>query len=146
MPNTLVLRALTGDLRGQEFTVTGSAPYILGRSRSCSLRLTGDATISRQHCSIEMDARGVWVQDLGSLNGTLVNGTSISRTNVPSDRGATCVQSPRQELHDGDELRVCANAFAVCLREVALAPKSKETIRWDASSLEVQLALASGGA
>ena len=142
MPNTLVLRALTGDLRGQEFTVTGSAPYILGRSRSCSLRLTGDATVSRQHCSIEMDARGVWVQDLGSLNGTLVNGTAISRANASCEPGATCIQSPRRELHDGDELRVCNIAFAVCLRELVPATQSKDTLRWLSSSPEVQHALA----
>jgi pSer/pThr/pTyr-binding forkhead associated (FHA) protein len=141
MPNTLVLRALTGDLRGQEFAVPDSSHYIMGRSRSCSLRLTGDATVSRQHCLIEVDPRGVWVQDLGSLNGTLINGTNISRNNVSRD-GATCVQSPRQELHDGDELRVCNNVFAVCLRETAPAPKSKDTMRWVPSSPEVQHAFA----
>lgn len=138
MPNTLILRALTGDLRGKEFTVTGSAPYILGRSRSCSLRLTGDATVSRQHCLIEGDALGFWVQDLGSLNGTLINGTNISPRQAPHDSGATCIQSTRQELHDGDELRVCNIAFAVCLREAALSLKSKDTMRWVSSSPEVQ--------
>lgn len=89
-----------------------------------------------------MDARGVWVQDLGSLNGTLINGTSISRSHVPCDPGATCVQSPRQELHDGDELRVCTIAFAVCLRETVPAPKSKDTMRWITASPEVQHAFA----
>jgi pSer/pThr/pTyr-binding forkhead associated (FHA) protein len=141
MPNTLVLRALTGDLRGQEFAVTGSAHWILGRSRSCSLRLPGDATVSRQHCLIEMDTRGVWVQDLGSLNGTLINGTRISRGNAPCDPDATCVESPRQELADGDELRICNNVFAVCLQEAEPAPSRKDTMRWVVSSPEVQHAL-----
>ena len=129
MPNTLILRALTGDLRGQEFAVPESAHYIIGRSRSCSLRLTGDATVSRQHCLLERDARGVWVQDLGSLNGTLINGTPIARGNVPVANGATYVQSPRQELHDGDELRICNTAFAVCVREPVAATKAKDTMR-----------------
>jgi eukaryotic-like serine/threonine-protein kinase len=143
MPNTLVLRALTGELRGQEFAVTSSAHWIIGRSRGCSLRLPSDGTVSRQHCLIEVDARGVWVQDLGSRNGTLVNGTRISVKNAPSDSSATCVQPPRQELADGDELRICNNLFAVCFKEVEPAPNRKDTMRWVVSSPEVQHAFAS---
>ena len=132
MPNTLVLRALTGDLRGQEFAVKSPAHCILGRSRKCSLRLPGDATVSRQHCLIEIDNRGAWVQDLGSLNGTLVNGSKISPVHAPADSEATHVQSARQELNDGDELRICNNIFAVCF---------KDTLRKLESSRENHLAL-----
>ena len=141
MANRLVLRALTGDLRGQEFAVTGSAHWILGRSRSCSVRLPGDATVSRQHCLIEMDKRGVWVQDLGSLNGTLVNGNKIARTKEEADRDATYVQPDRQELNDGDELRICNNVFAVCLEEVNAPRNCKETVRRNDSSHEFDLSL-----
>ena len=142
MTNTLVLRALTGDLRGQEFAVSSSAHWTIGRSRTCSLRLPGDATVSRQHCLIELDARGVWVKDLGSLNGTLINGTRISGGTLQSDSNMTYVESPRQQLADGDELRVSNNVFAVCLREVEPAPSRKDTMRWVVSSPEVQHAFA----
>ena len=140
MPNMLVLRALTGDLRGQEFTVTGSAHWIVGRSRSCSVRLTGDATVSRQHCLIEMDRRGVWVQDLGSLNGTLINGNKISRGEDRIEQDATYVQPSRQELNDGDELRICNNVFAVCLRDAEPSVNCKDTMRKSESSHQLDLA------
>ena len=141
MPNKLVLRALTGDLRGQEFAVTGDAHWILGRSRSCSLRLTGDATVSRQHCLIEMDKRGVWVQDLGSLNGTLVNGAKVSGANARPDNDSTYLQPARQVLNDGDELRVCNNVFAVCLSDADPSLDCTEGVRRRDSSHELDLSL-----
>jgi len=113
----LTLRALTGDLRGQEFTFRGPAYCVLGRSRSCQLRLPGDATVSRQHCLIEMEGAGVWVQDLGSLNGTHINGQKIGQRDRDRQTDATLVAPPRQELQDGDELRVCNNIFAVVLAD-----------------------------
>jgi len=119
MPKTmLVLRALTGELRGQEFAVQGNAYWILGRSRSCTLRLLGDGTVSRHHCLIEIDSKGVWVQDLGSLNGTHVNGFKISSADPQAGSDATMPQASRQGLSDGDELRICNNVFAVCLTEI----------------------------
>jgi pSer/pThr/pTyr-binding forkhead associated (FHA) protein len=102
MAAMLVLRALTGDLRGQEFAINGPAHCVLGRSRTCTLRLPGDATVSRQHCLIELDEGGVWVQDLGSLNGTLVNGEKIGQRDGRPENDATMVQPPRHALNDGD--------------------------------------------
>jgi serine/threonine-protein kinase len=117
MPSKMTLRALTGDLRGQEFTFHGPAYCVLGRSRTCQLRLPGDGTVSRQHCLIELEPDGVWAQDLGSLNGTHVNGEKIGQRDRDRQTDATLVAPPRQELQDGDELRICNNIFAVVLTE-----------------------------
>jgi len=38
--------------------------------------------VSRYHCRLERTAEGIFVQDLGSTNGTFVDGQSISRTAV----------------------------------------------------------------
>ena len=91
MAAMLILKAMTGDLRGQEFALTGPAHCVLGRSRGCTLRLPGDATVSRQHCLLELDDSGAWAQDLGSLNGTYVNRRRIDGEEV---------------LEDGDELQI----------------------------------------
>ncbi len=119
MTTTLTLRALTGDLRGQTFVFSDPAHCVVGRSRSCQLRLPGDATVSRQHCLIEMAPNGVWVQDLGSLNGTHVNGEKIGQRERDREGDATMIAPARQLLFDGDELRVCNNVFAVVLNEGA---------------------------
>ena len=115
MAATLTLRALTGDLRGQEFTFRAPARCVLGRSRNCHLRLPRDTTVSRQHCLFELDREGAWVQDLGSLNGTHLNGEKIGQRQDERQADATVVAPSRQALQDGDVLRVCNSLFAVAL-------------------------------
>ena len=112
----LTLKAIGGELDGQEFTFRGPTYCVLGRSRTCTLRVPGDATVSRQHCVLELNSDGVWVQDLGSLNGTHINGEKIGQRERYRHGDATMVQPARQTLQDGDILRVCNNTFAVRLR------------------------------
>jgi len=76
------------------------------------------------------------VQDLGSLNGTLINGDKISAAKEQADRDATYIQPERRELNDGDELRICNNVFAVRLEEVNAARDCKDTMRRSESSHE----------
>lgn len=142
MPTTMILRALTGDLRGKEFAFNGPVHLVVGRSRSCALRLPGDATVSRQHCVIEMDDQGAWIQDLGSLNGTHVNGERIGHRDRVRDEDVTMVQPPRHELQNGDELRICNNIFAVVLPEFDY-PEHREDqlVKQDHTSGEWHLAL-----
>ena len=41
-------------------------------------RPAADADVSRTHCEVQMDGARVFVRDLGSTNGTYVNGTLIA--------------------------------------------------------------------
>ena len=90
------LRALTWDVeRGLRGFVEALAPpappmpaapvlriteeeheIVLGRSRTCS-RVFDDESISRRHTMIRRTAEGLVVQDLGSTNGTWVNGVRV---------------------------------------------------------------------
>ena len=79
------------------------AQMALGRSSDCELYLP-EAEVSRRHAILELvqDAEGrgiVCVVDLGSTNGTFINGHRIERANDP------------QRLHPGDLLRVGNHAF-----------------------------------
>lgn len=141
MANMLILRALTGELRGLEFAFTGPVTVTLGRSRGCTLRLTGDATVSRQHCILEMDDYGLWVQDLGSLNGTHVNGEKVGQRTPVLGEDATMVQPPRHALVDGDELRVCNNLFAVELTAVDLKRQPEKAHRPGSSEMEIAVCI-----
>ena len=111
----MILRALTGNLRGQEFKFRAPACCMLGRSLNCELRLPHDARVSRQHCLVEPDGAGAWVQDLGSLNGTHLNGVKIGQRQDKRETDATLAVPPRRVLRDGDELQVGDNLFAVVL-------------------------------
>jgi pSer/pThr/pTyr-binding forkhead associated (FHA) protein len=62
-------------LRGDEVTRTelaGKAKYVVGRSRKADVTLDLDG-ISRLHIEIEVRDNGIFVKDLGSVNGTKLN-------------------------------------------------------------------------
>jgi pSer/pThr/pTyr-binding forkhead associated (FHA) protein len=84
-------------------------------------------TVSRQHCLIELEGGSAWVQDLGSLNGTHVNGQKIGQPGYERQADATWVAPARQELQDGDELRVCHTVFAVVLSDCPCEPLAAST-------------------
>jgi pSer/pThr/pTyr-binding forkhead associated (FHA) protein len=55
----------------------GDAEVVIGRSSYCSLTLE-HASVSRMHATLRMNGEHVEVEDLGSSNGTWVNGKRIS--------------------------------------------------------------------
>jgi pSer/pThr/pTyr-binding forkhead associated (FHA) protein len=59
---------------------------VVGRREDCDLRIPlGE--VSRKHCRLKIDAAGVQIVDLGSSNGTYVNGRRITEEDV--DAGDT---------------------------------------------------------
>jgi len=50
----------------------------VGRNDDCTIQLT-DPSISGRHCEIHFDGTRWWITDLGSRNGTRVNGTPIKQ-------------------------------------------------------------------
>jgi pSer/pThr/pTyr-binding forkhead associated (FHA) protein len=52
-------------------------PCVLGRATSCDEWLD-DAAVSRCHCVFSWYKGRLWVEDLGSLNGTAVNGKRLA--------------------------------------------------------------------
>jgi pSer/pThr/pTyr-binding forkhead associated (FHA) protein len=65
-------------LREGEVLTIDSAPVTLGRGGQNSVPLDGDEFASAQHARVEARMDGVWVEDLGSTNGTFVNGARVT--------------------------------------------------------------------
>jgi serine phosphatase RsbU (regulator of sigma subunit) len=65
-----------------------TSPYIMGRSESVNLPMPGDTMLSRQHCAFEWAGDAWIVRDMGSKNGTTVNGLNLIREHrlSPGDR------------------------------------------------------------
>lgn len=75
-PARLVVIESTAIQTGVAYNV-GPVPITIGRSGENALVLEEDAYASGQHARIEAGRDGVWVSDLGSTNGTLVNGEPV---------------------------------------------------------------------
>jgi pSer/pThr/pTyr-binding forkhead associated (FHA) protein len=82
-PSSLTLVAIDGPILGQRFPVQG--PLEVGREAS-GIRLAHDANASRRHAVFQPGMGAVTVQDLGSTNGTFVNGQRVSQATAgPND-------------------------------------------------------------
>ena len=67
---------------GERFSL-GEGTFSVGRLPGCSLILS-DENVSRNHATIERSATGWVLHDIGSTNGTTVNGASVIQTNLQS--------------------------------------------------------------
>jgi pSer/pThr/pTyr-binding forkhead associated (FHA) protein len=63
---------------GKEFELD-SSPLTIGRGGQNDVALEADEFASARHARIEPRRDGVWVNDLGSTNGTFVNGVQLDR-------------------------------------------------------------------
>jgi hypothetical protein len=76
----LQLVASSGDDAGSSAPVRGSR-VTMGRLASCTLTLS-DSTVSREHAALVRRGDRWWVVDLGSTNGTRVNGVQAAEQPV----------------------------------------------------------------
>ncbi|WP_258359458.1 FhaA domain-containing protein [Moorella sulfitireducens] len=81
----LKLAVIDGPDAGRTFLLQ-PGKHILGRQPACDFILT-DEQVSRRHCQLEEVHDRVLLVDLGSRNGTLVNGKKVERAFLkPGDR------------------------------------------------------------
>jgi pSer/pThr/pTyr-binding forkhead associated (FHA) protein len=97
-----------GSLSGKRFVFKKPTSCVAGRADDCSIRLFGSfehSMVSRHHCLLDIDPPRIRVQDLGSRNGTFINGRLIGQraSREPAEEEAEAA-SAGCELKDGDEL------------------------------------------
>ena len=96
------LYVISGPLVGRKYPLTESCSSV-GRSSSCTICIT-DKQISRHHFEIALDGTNAVVRDLGSKNGTYVNG--VKREVSP--------------VKDGDKIQIsAATIMKFTLQDVA---------------------------
>ena len=75
------LRFISGKYQGGEFPLRPHREIIIGRSSDLDMVLVEDM-VSRKHAKITTDETTVTIQDLGSTNGTFVNGEKVRKADL----------------------------------------------------------------
>jgi adenylate cyclase len=80
-----MLLQLTASVGSQTFDLPSGATLVVGRALNSDLPVL-DPTISRRHAEVTSDGSGVELHDLGSRNGTFLNGARVERVRAaPGD-------------------------------------------------------------
>jgi anti-anti-sigma factor len=78
-----------GGAKGRPLSI--GSTFLIGRNRDCQLRL-GSPMVSKLHAAIERRQGRTYLKDLGSTNGTVLNGRVL--------------RSQEAEIHDGDRIQI----------------------------------------
>ena len=111
------LTVLTGPHKNRRFCFCGPTRCQMGRALDCFVQLSGDERdrlISRHHCQLDINPPLVQVTDLGSRNGTYINGKKLAP--VPKE-GTVLPDSlaPDFVMNDGDLLTMGGTTLRVDL-------------------------------
>jgi eukaryotic-like serine/threonine-protein kinase len=78
----VVIRVTSGPHSGQEYLIDRRQAFLVGRSSRVHFPMTGDMLLSREHFRIENQPPLCHLLDLGSTNGTKVNGLRVERVQL----------------------------------------------------------------
>jgi predicted component of type VI protein secretion system len=92
--------------------------FLVGRDPHCNLRPASPA-VSKQHCGIFLRGDKVIVQDYGSTNGTLINGTQIAG---------------EQQINNDDKLKIGPLEFVIKIEAGAPTSKSNAPVQLSAAN------------
>jgi eukaryotic-like serine/threonine-protein kinase len=112
----VILTLSNGSLKGQRWEFIHPTKCLIGRAADCDVQLPlrlEFMDVSRHHCELAIDPPVARVRDLGSRNGTFVNGVKIGQRPWGEDVGSTD-DFAWHSLKEGDEL--CVGATIILIR------------------------------
>src|SRR5438309_3875470 len=92
-------RFISGKYQGGEYPLADSGELVIGRSSELDLVLIEDM-VSRKHAQLTLAAGRITIADLGSTNGTFVNGEKVRRA----------------QLKEGDRILIGTSIFKLVAR------------------------------
>jgi len=122
MSGQVIVEVVGGSLRGKRFVFDEHDTFVFGRASDCHIQIPlKDVTASRHHFILEANPPDAALRDLGSLNGTWVNGVKHGGR----EKGATPEQGaqgkfPDVALRHGDKIKVGTTVLAVTLESPAI--------------------------
>lgn len=80
----VTLRVIAGPHGGRTFTFDQHETFLIGRAETAHFCLPEDRYFSRNHCILEIAPPQIFLRDLGSTNGTYVNGQRVESVYLKS--------------------------------------------------------------
>ena len=132
-----VLRFISGKYQGGEFPIVAEKQIIVGRSSDLDMVLVEDM-VSRKHARIQMQGDQIWIEDLGSTNGTFVNGEKIKRARL-KEGDRVLIGTSILKLISGDANREITGNAKQELEHVAQQRRTSQARTMSGSIEEVPL-------
>ncbi len=110
------LRFISGKYQGGEYPLPANREIVIGRSSELDMVLVEDM-VSRRHAKIIVSDDQIVIQDLGSTNGTFVNGEKIKRA----------------KLSEGDRILIGTSIIKLVAADPASAGSSLQKMEQQAS-------------
>jgi pSer/pThr/pTyr-binding forkhead associated (FHA) protein len=130
------LRFISGKYQGGEFPLRPNREIIIGRSSDLDMVLVEDM-VSRKHAKITTDDTVVTIQDLGSTNGTFVNGEKVRKADLKDgDRILIGTSIIKIVFQDGEQTSHMTETEARSKMAVAANKRSSAAPKSMAGSIE----------
>ncbi len=112
------LSVTKGPAKGEVFTFTEHDTFLFGRHPDCHATFPDDSRVSRHHFILEACPPKASLRDLGSLNGTYVNGEKwgARKAGESPEEGAKR-QYPTVDLKNGDTIVVGDTTISISIDE-----------------------------
>lgn len=115
MPAKVILEIVAGPMQGRVFEFDRHDTFLLGRKKECHVPVGNDGLASRHHFLMEVNPPEARLRDLGSRNGTYVNGVKHggrAAEEVAPEQAARR-SYPEVDLKHGDQIVVGGTTIRV---------------------------------
>lgn len=129
MSSAIKLEVTRGPQAGKVFDFPGHDTFIFGRGADCHCSIPDDPYISASHFLLEANPPDCELRDLGSKNGTKVNGALCGGRQKGEDPKAAAGRAEPVRLKDGDVIAAGQSEFTVRMPRRDPGPDTKTLAR-----------------
>ncbi|MEN9810183.1 MAG: hypothetical protein RLZZ488_1750 [Pseudomonadota bacterium] len=102
-----IVRFIAGPLHDRTFEIGDGEAKMIGKGESCDIKIADDVMVSRSHSRLSLERGLLWIEDLGSRNGTYINNKKIDKKTL---------------LRSGDKVNIGQVSTFQCSQWNALEP------------------------